>query len=92
MSCLELYLKLYLSIVYLLELLFVISNLSMKDRPGAVVRSLPTEPKVLCSMQPLYKMQGQGLPRLFLPQTPLMREPLALGLSFLELYLLIILW
>lgn len=40
---------------------------TLKDKSGAVIRSLPTEQKVLDLMQPLCKIQRQGLSWLFLP-------------------------
>ena len=46
-----------------------------------MVKVTPLSQKVLGSSQPLC-MQGKGLPRLFLPQTPLTWELPALGLSF----------
>jgi hypothetical protein len=57
----------------------------MKDRSDTVVRNLFTEPKVLCSMQPLCKNAGirlASLNRLFFPHTPVMWELPALGPSF----------
>jgi hypothetical protein len=62
----------------------------MKDRPGAVVISLPTEPKVLGSMQPLQNAWVRLASVIPSPdgQTPLMWEPPAMGLSFIHISLI----
>ena len=65
------------------RLMNIMPIIMLKDRPGAVVKVTPLSQKVLGSSQPLC-MQGKGLPRLFLPQTPLTWELPALGLSFTD--------
>jgi len=58
---------------------------NMKGRPVAVVRAVSLSHQVVGSKQPLRRFcGGKACLGLSLPQTPLMWEPSALGLSFLS--------
>jgi hypothetical protein len=55
----------------------------MKGRPGAVVRAVSLSHQVMGSKQPLRRFcGGKACLGFFLPQTPLVWEPPALGLPF----------
>ena len=56
---------------------------TVKGRPGAVVRAVSLSHEIVGSKQSLRRFYGgNACLGLSLPQTPLMWEPLALGLPF----------